>query len=126
MNKVNKGHMYNFVDDLNCLHAFRVKGRPKFRKDPVSIFRRCPPPGWTKCNVDDNAHGCPGQIRGSAVHRNSREFFMGAFTASFGWSFAYEAELSAALTAAYDKDWNRLWLETYSTYVLHILQILKQ
>ncbi|KAL8515556.1 hypothetical protein ACS0TY_014298 [Phlomoides rotata] len=50
--------------------------------------------------------------------------FRGCFTVMHGHGFTFEAELAITLFAielAYEKRWFNIWLESDSTYVVHIL-----
>ncbi|KAL8537631.1 hypothetical protein ACS0TY_012667 [Phlomoides rotata] len=117
--------MHNSPIDLAILAACKVQGKPP--KGPtVKCVRWQPPPiGVMKINVDGSAAGSPGQLTGGGIFRDHYGVFRGCFTATHGCGFAFEAELATALLAielAHDKGWNNLWLESDSTYVVHLLK----
>ncbi|KAL8458489.1 hypothetical protein ACS0TY_036128 [Phlomoides rotata] len=62
---------------------------------------------------------------GGGIFRDHFGLFRGCFTVTHGRGYAFEAELSTTLYAieiAYDKGWTNIWLESDSTYVVHILK----
>ncbi|KAL8479156.1 hypothetical protein ACS0TY_026131 [Phlomoides rotata] len=78
-----------------------------------------------KINVDGGAFGSPSHLTGGGVFRDNFRVFRGCFAVSQGWGFAFEAELASALYAvelAHDRVWTNIWLESDSTYVVHILK----
>lgn len=91
----------------------------------MEVHWNLPPPGWIKCNSDGSALGAPGVSTCGGVFRNSRGFVKGCFSVNIGIAFAYEAELYAvilSIEAAAARNWNHLWLECDSIYVIGLLK----
>lgn len=124
INKLSIGHMHNSQDDLLRLHSLRLCGHPSKSPKIIEVLWHTPPPGWIKCNTDGSALGAPGTASCGGVFRNSRGFVKGCFSISIGIAFAFEAELLSviiAIEAASQRNWNHLWLECDSTYVVGLL-----
>ena len=89
----------------------------------VPIFWRAPPRGWIKVNTDGSCKsnevaGCGG------IFRDSNAQFLGAFARSSYLISSTAAEILAVIEAielAWVQDWHHLWLETDSTYIVHLL-----
>lgn len=118
------GYSDGSVRDLTVLRHLRLHGT--FRPPLHTRVGRWRPPaaGWYKVNVDGSFDGSPGMIFGGAIFRNSRGFFVAAFSRPVGWGLPLEAELAAALWAvrfAFNRGWLRLWLETNSEMVVRFL-----
>ncbi|KAL8480424.1 hypothetical protein ACS0TY_027090 [Phlomoides rotata] len=102
--------------------------------DLEHIFSRCsftrqipPDPGQYKVNIDGSTLFSPGWIYAGGIFRNSRGFFIAAFTKPVGWGFPLEAELAAGLLDirhAHRLGWNNLWIELYSILVVRALLLL--
>ncbi|KAL8547600.1 hypothetical protein ACS0TY_007065 [Phlomoides rotata] len=78
-----------------------------------------------KINVDGGAAGTPGNLTGDGVFRDNFGVFWGYFAVTHGRGYTFEAELATTLYAieiAYDNGWTKIWLESDSTYVVHILK----
>lgn len=78
-----------------------------------------------KVNVDGSALGAPRLAGYNRLFCNVRGFRHGAFTGRRESAFAFEGELLAAIVAidkAFSLGWRNLWLETDSTYVVHIFK----
>lgn len=111
--------------DLMIIRRLRMHGSFKPPLTAMIIRWRPPDPGWYKVNVDGSVDTSPGELFGGALFRNSRGFFVAAFTRKVGWGFALEAELAMALLVvlfAHAKGWLRLWLESDSEMVARFLQ----
>ncbi|KAL8535255.1 hypothetical protein ACS0TY_011033 [Phlomoides rotata] len=87
------------------------------------IIRWKPPQaGWYKVNIDGSARFSLGLLFTGAIFRNSRVFFVAAFTKSVGWGYPLEAELASILHAilfAFDRGWHSLWVESDFTLAIH-------
>lgn len=115
--------MVTTLDNTNALDTFSIFCRVDKDKDQIRTKWMKPQQGWVKCNTDACAMGAPGWLKGGGLFRDSDGNFMGAFTANLGIGFAFEGELAAALLAieiAHDRNWNKLWLESDSMYVVQI------
>lgn len=85
----NVGHMRNEVRELAILQCLRLRGCARPPRIPLS-FRWLPPdPGWYK------ASSSPGRLHIGGLFRNSRGFFVAAFSRPTGWGYPFEAELAA-------------------------------
>ncbi|KAL8506426.1 hypothetical protein ACS0TY_017346 [Phlomoides rotata] len=121
----NLGCMHNTAFNFEVLSSFGITCRPS--KAPIVFCIRWQPPPYRimKVNVDGGAAGSPDRLTGGGGFQDSFGMFRGCFAASFGLGFAIEAELPTAFTAldlAFEKHWNSVWLETDSTYVVHVLK----
>ncbi|KAL8520051.1 hypothetical protein ACS0TY_010837 [Phlomoides rotata] len=116
------GNFSGSVRKLLILGRLGLSGR----LSPTTIIRWRPPQaGWYKVNVDGSAHISPGPLFAGAIFRNSRGFFVVAFSKSVGWGFPLEAELASILHAilfAFDYGWHSLWVESNSILAIHTLQ----
>ncbi|KAL8482891.1 hypothetical protein ACS0TY_025795 [Phlomoides rotata] len=118
-------YMRNSMEDLAILYACGVKGRPP--RAPTIKFVRCQalPINVMKINVDGGASGSLCHLTGVGGFRDNFGVFRGCFAVSHGWGFAFEVELASALyiiELAHDRGWHNIWLESDSTYVVHILK----
>ncbi|KAK3212710.1 hypothetical protein Dsin_017416 [Dipteronia sinensis] len=89
-----------------------------------SVIWSPPAPGWIKVNTDGAALSSPGVGGCGGVFRNYRTFVKGCFTVPFGQVFTFEVELlaaSMAINLAWQNGWHRIWLESDSSYVVHLL-----
>ncbi|KAL8535021.1 hypothetical protein ACS0TY_010878 [Phlomoides rotata] len=117
--------MRNSMEDLVILSACGVKGRPPRAPNIRCVRWQVPPINVIKINIDGGAAGSPGLLTGGEVFRDNFGVFRGCFAVSHGRGFAFEAELATTLFSielAHDKGWNTIWLESDSTYVVHILK----
>ncbi|KAL8515515.1 hypothetical protein ACS0TY_014270 [Phlomoides rotata] len=117
--------MHNAAYDLEVLSRFGITGRPQMAPAVYCIRWQPPPCRVMKVNVNGGAAGSPGQLRGGGVFRDNFGVFRCCFAASFGAGFAFEAELATtfmALDLAFERHWNAIWLETNSSYVVHVLK----
>ncbi|KAL8480330.1 hypothetical protein ACS0TY_027030 [Phlomoides rotata] len=93
--------------------------------ETIVIRWRPPQAGWYKVNVDGSVPNSPGPSFAGAIFRNSRGFFVAAFSKSVGWGYPLEVELASILHAilfAFDCGWTSLWVESDSTMAIHTLQ----
>lgn len=107
-----------------CLHNLHLRGHPSKAPRILEVRWKLPPPEWIKCNTDGSALGSPGSARCGGVFRNCRGFVLGCFSVNLGTAFAFEAELFVvilALEAAFERNWNKIWLECDSTYVYGLI-----
>lgn len=98
--------------------------RPRRVTKIVSVIWHPPPTMWLKCNTDGCALGTPGRGGAGGIFRTALSFPHGAFAIHFDSIFAFEAELWAvmfALSKAMEFNWNYIWLESESTYVVNLL-----
>ncbi|KAL8480976.1 hypothetical protein ACS0TY_027491 [Phlomoides rotata] len=117
--------MRNTLADLAITSACGVKGRPPWAPTVKCVRWQTPPVGVLKKNIDGSAAGSPGQLTGWGVFRDHFGVFRGCFTVSHGSGYAFEAELATTLYAielVHDKGWSNIWLESDSSYVVHILK----
>ncbi|KAL8464666.1 hypothetical protein ACS0TY_034243 [Phlomoides rotata] len=79
----------------------------------MMVIRWTPPEaGWYKVNVDGSAPSSPGPLFAGAIFRNTRGFFIAAFTKTMGWGYPLEAELASIIHAilfAINHGWHSLW-----------------
>ncbi|KAL8487914.1 hypothetical protein ACS0TY_024272 [Phlomoides rotata] len=118
------GHFSATVRELMILGRLGLSGRPSPPTSTIAIRWRPPQAGWTKVNVDGSAPISPGPIFAGAVFRNSRGFFMAAFSKSVGRGYALDAELASILHAilfAFECGWISLWVESDSTLAINTL-----
>ena len=86
-----------------------------------------PAQGWIKVNIDGSARGAPGRSGCGGVFRTSRGFVKGCFSVFLGIKYAFEAELTGKITViefAEKYNWNCLWFECDSIYVVNLLRTL--
>ncbi|KAL8529928.1 hypothetical protein ACS0TY_007118 [Phlomoides rotata] len=117
--------MRNTMEDLAILSPSRVKGRPPKASTIKCVKWKAPPIQVMKINVDGGAAGTPGKLMGEGVFFDNFGVFRGYFSVTHGRGYTFEAELATTLYAieiAYDKGWTKIWLESDSTYVEHILK----
>ena len=117
------GYMNNSVQDLLVLRNFHVTGRPRRTPRVIEVRWLPPPPGWMKCNTDGSSDGAPGPSTAAGLFRNSRGFVHYCYVLKIGNLYAFEAELIAVMRGiqiAREKGWNKLWLESDSTYVVQL------
>ncbi|KAK2659229.1 hypothetical protein Ddye_005762 [Dipteronia dyeriana] len=86
--------MRNCVDDLLILRRFDLRGRPTRAPVIRSVIWLPPAPRWTKVNTDGAALSSLG---------------VGGCGASIAINFAWQ------------NGWHRIWLESDSSYVVHLL-----
>ncbi|KAL8492867.1 hypothetical protein ACS0TY_024169 [Phlomoides rotata] len=117
--------MRNSLADLAIISACGVKGRPPRASTVKCVRWQLPPIGVLKINIDGSAAGSLRQLIGGGIFRDHFGMFRGCFAVSHGCGYTFEAELATAFFAielAYDKGWSNIWLESDSTYVVHILK----
>lgn len=115
----------NSQSEFLALRHFSIQPIARRPVSFVSVSWQPPPPGWMKVNTDGSAIGSPGLLGGGGVFRNCRGLVHGCFALSFGYGFSYEVELRAAMYAirtAWSNGWLSLWLESDSSYVVHLLR----
>ncbi|KAL8472978.1 hypothetical protein ACS0TY_029984 [Phlomoides rotata] len=118
--------MHNTMEDLAILSACEVKGRPPRAPTIKCVKWQAPPIQVMKINVDGGTSGTPGKLTGGGVFCDNFGVFRGCFAVAHGRGYAIEAELATFLYAielTYDKGWTNIWLESDSTYVVHILKL---
>ncbi|KAL8555579.1 hypothetical protein ACS0TY_003398 [Phlomoides rotata] len=118
------GHFSATVRELMILSRLGLSGRPSPPTSTIAIRWKPPQPGWTKVNVDGSAPISPGPIFAGAVFRNSRGFFMAAFSKPVGRGYPLDAELASILHAilfAFECGWISLWVESDSTLAINTL-----
>ncbi|KAL8527722.1 hypothetical protein ACS0TY_005534 [Phlomoides rotata] len=123
--QVTLGHFSGSVRELLILGCLGLSGCPSPPTSTTVIRWRPPQAGWYKVNVDGSAPISPGPIFAGAIFRNSRGFFVAAFSKSVGWGFPLEVELASILHAilfAFDYGWHSLWVESDSILAIHTLQ----
>ncbi|KAL8542633.1 hypothetical protein ACS0TY_003495 [Phlomoides rotata] len=120
-NQTALGHFDGSVRELLILSHLGISGRPQPPSSTTIIRWKPPQASWHKFNVDGGAPSSPGPIFAGAIFRNSRGFFVTAFTNAVGWGFPLEAEL-AAILFAFDYGWHSLWVESDSILAIQILQ----
>ncbi|KAL8503958.1 hypothetical protein ACS0TY_022623 [Phlomoides rotata] len=116
----------NSLTDLAIISACGVKGCSPRAPTIKCVHWQLPPVGVLKINIDGSAAGSPVLLTGGGVFRDHFGVFRGFFVVMHGRSFAFEAELATTLFAielAYEKCWFNIWLESDSTYVVHILNL---
>ncbi|KAL8477241.1 hypothetical protein ACS0TY_029509 [Phlomoides rotata] len=117
--------MHNSLADLAIISACGVNGCPQRTPTVKCVRWQLPPVGVLKINIDGSVVGSPGHLTGGGIFRDHFGMLRGCFAVSHGCSYAFEAELATAFCAielAYDKGWSNIWLESDSTYVVHILK----
>ncbi|EEF40183.1 hypothetical protein RCOM_1732210 [Ricinus communis] len=79
-----------------------------------------PPPSWIKLNSNGATRGAPGTTGVGGLFRNCRGVVKGCFIVPLSTTYAFVAEIKAAIYGidkAYNFGWNKIWLESDSTYV---------
>ncbi|KAL8546919.1 hypothetical protein ACS0TY_006582 [Phlomoides rotata] len=120
-----KGDFSGSVHELMILGRLGLSGRPSLPISTIVIRWRPPQADWIKVNVDGSTPLSPGPLFAGAIFRNSRGFFVAAFSKTVGWGYPLEAELAAifhAILFAYDYGWLSLWVESDSTLAIHTIQ----
>ena len=123
-NNIQKGTMKNSVEDVSILRKLGVQGLPSKAPNIIAVHWLPPPPGWIKINTNGAANGNPSFAGCGGVFRSHRGFFKGGFASPIGMAFAFEAELLAVIKAidyALQYNWTFIWLESDSSYVVHLL-----
>ncbi|XP_057790987.1 uncharacterized protein LOC131008105 [Salvia miltiorrhiza] len=118
------GHMSNTCSDLLILRKIGVKPRVALPPTFVNIYWWPPTTNWMKVNTDGSASGAPGQIAAGGVFRDACCSVRGCFHIKGGLGYAFKAELLGVITAvqiANARGWNRLWIESDSTYIVRLL-----
>ncbi|KAL8511864.1 hypothetical protein ACS0TY_018338 [Phlomoides rotata] len=124
-NQTALGHFSGSVRELLIQGCLGLSGRPPPPISTMVIRWKPPQAGWHKVNVDGSAPLSPGPIFAGAIFRNSRGFFLAAFSKAVGWGFPLEAELAAILhdiLFVFDYGWHSLWVESDSILGIHTLQ----
>ncbi|KAL8506943.1 hypothetical protein ACS0TY_017723 [Phlomoides rotata] len=119
------GHISGSVRELLILGRLGLSGRPPPPSSTIVIRWKPPQAGWYKVNLNGSAPSSPSPLFAGAIFRNSRGFFVTAFTKSVGWGYPLEAELASIIHAmlfAYDRGWHSLWVESDSILAIHTLQ----
>ncbi|CAL0306454.1 unnamed protein product [Lupinus luteus] len=103
----------------------RLGIQPNFKKAPkyVEVIWQPPIVDWIKANTDGAARGSPGHAGSSAIFRNWKGEFLGAFSVYLQIKSALYAELFAALATvdiAHNNGWLNLWIECDSSMVVGI------
>ncbi|KAK3211998.1 hypothetical protein Dsin_016704 [Dipteronia sinensis] len=123
-NRLEIGCIRNCVDDLLILRRFDL--RSHLARAPVirSVIWSPPALGMIKVNTDGTALSSPNVGGCGGVFRNCRAFMKSCFTVPFGQVFVFEVELLAASMAinfSWKNGWHRIWLESDSSNVVHLL-----
>lgn len=119
----NLGVNFNIVDDLHCVWSLKLRLVTKGPPIVTSVRWSPPPSGFVKINTDGSAMN--GLIQGGSVFRNCMSFIESAFAWKMGKGQAYEAELGTVIepvSAAIKRGWNKIYLESDSTYVTRLFQ----
>ncbi|KAL8492511.1 hypothetical protein ACS0TY_023916 [Phlomoides rotata] len=120
-----RGHIVGSVRELIILGRLGISGHSAPVLTTTVIHWKPPHADWIKVNVDGSAPSSPGPLFVGAIFRNSRGFFMAAFSNSVGWGYPLEAELAAILHAilfAFDRGWHSLWVESDSILAIQTMQ----
>ncbi|XP_057771115.1 uncharacterized protein LOC130990904 [Salvia miltiorrhiza] len=118
------GSMQNSFDDLLVVKKIGVRPRASPPPDFINVYWWPPVNNWIKVNTDGSALGAPGKIGAGGVFRDKFSWVRGCFHVKGGIGFALEAELLAVITAiqiAHARHWRQLWIESDSTYIVHLL-----
>ncbi|KAL8492492.1 hypothetical protein ACS0TY_023897 [Phlomoides rotata] len=99
MSCVHLGHTSGSVRELLIFGRLGLSARPSPPTSTTVIRWKPPQTGWYKVNVDGSAPSSPGPLFAGAIFRNSRGFFVAAFTKTVGWGYPLEAELASILHA---------------------------
>ncbi|KAK3229688.1 hypothetical protein Dsin_001569 [Dipteronia sinensis] len=112
------------TNDLLILRRLDLRGRPARAPVIMSVIWSPPASGWIKVNTDGAALSSPGVGDCGGVFRNCRAFVKGCFAVPLGVVFAFEVELfagSMAINLAWQNGWHQIWLESDSSYMVHLL-----
>ncbi|XP_057795996.1 uncharacterized protein LOC131012095 [Salvia miltiorrhiza] len=123
-NNFNLGHMNNSWKDYTILRSLGVATRAAPPPAFIDVHWWPPVPPWIKVNTDGSAMGAPSNIAAGGVFRDNFNWVRGCFHYKGGVGFAFEAELLAVIKAiliAHDRGWLHLWVESDSTYIVHLL-----
>ncbi|KAL8511863.1 hypothetical protein ACS0TY_018337 [Phlomoides rotata] len=108
MGQLDLGHMVSSVNELIILSRLGLSGRPAPPRSTTVIRWKPPHRGWIKMNMDGSVPSSPGSLFAGAIFRNSRGFFVAAFTKTVVWGYPLEAELASIMHAilfAFDQGW---------------------
>ncbi|KAK9943231.1 hypothetical protein M0R45_008846 [Rubus argutus] len=100
-----------------CSRYYLCRSAPRF----IPIVWEPPPSCWIKVNTD-GSFSSPNRAGYGAIFRNETSSFIGALSCKVTVNSAIEVELLdviEAIRVASLKGWNRLWLETDSSLVVH-------
>ncbi|XP_057808539.1 uncharacterized protein LOC131023020 [Salvia miltiorrhiza] len=125
MNFKKLGHMDNSWEDYMVLRNIGIKGRAAPPPTFISVSWWPPTAPWMKVNTDGSALGAPGALSYGGVFRDHWGWVRGCFHYKHSMGYAFEAELLAVITAfriARARNWNNLWIESDSTYVVGLLR----
>ncbi|KAL8493185.1 hypothetical protein ACS0TY_024410 [Phlomoides rotata] len=103
--------MVGSVCELFKLGRLGISGCSALARTTTVIRWKPPQVGWFKVNIDGSAPSFLGPLFTGAIFRNSRGFFMAAFTKSVRWGYPLEAELALIIHAilfAFDHGWHSL------------------
>ncbi|XP_057809094.1 uncharacterized protein LOC131023567 [Salvia miltiorrhiza] len=117
------GSMHNSCDDLLVVKNIGVRPRAYPSPEFINVYWWPPVNNWIKVNTDGSALGAPGKIGAGGVFRDKFSWVRGCFHVKGGIGFAFEAELLAVITAiqiAHARHWRQLWIESDSTYIVHL------
>ncbi|XP_057811778.1 uncharacterized protein LOC131026015 [Salvia miltiorrhiza] len=120
----NLGHMDNSWTDYTILRALGVATRAAPPPDFIFVHWWPPASSWIKVNTDGFAMGALGNIAAGGVFRDHFSWVRGSFHYKDGVGFTFVAELLAVIKAimiAHDRGWHHLWIESDSTYIVHLL-----
>ena len=73
--------------------------------------------------INGSVRGFPGLGGGGGIFRTSRGFTKACFSWWMGICFVFEAKLMSlffAVEKAYELNWHNIWIETDSTYIVHL------
>lgn len=123
--------MHNFVHDLNILYRIGVFGVPRKAPRIVLVHWIPPLPSCIKVNTNGaflrnlRLSNCGFFSHSSGdVFFTHWGFFKGGFAYPMGLAFAFEAKILVIILAveyACYFNWNNLWIESDSSYVVHLL-----
>ncbi|KAK9282857.1 hypothetical protein L1049_011081 [Liquidambar formosana] len=120
-----KAPMGNSVLDLQILQGLNLKGIPRKAPKIIPVVWHLPIADWVKVSTDGLAKGNPGPTASGSVFRNCRGFVKGFYGLSLGIRSAFFAKLKSVILAvsfAWEKGWNKLWIESDSFAVISSLQ----
>lgn len=116
--------MRNSISDLAIFCKIGVQGVPLKAPKIIPVHWTSPSPGWIKVNIDGAANGCPGLASCGGIFRSHCGFFKRGFTSPLRITYAFEFELMVVIKVvdyAILYNWYFIWLESDSTYVVHLL-----
>lgn len=83
------------VNDLLIYCHLRISAIPWSLRITIIVHLKSPPPSCYKLNIDGSVS--EGYMYASCIGRNSRGFFVDAFSHTLGWGISLDAEILAGL-----------------------------